>query len=514
MKDSTKQILKLIQMSVSYLMVFLAFNGLRFSSLTFHPRTWLTHLSLSLPTHNTGTQTIMSSLLPGNLGYWSIACIYITFTLSSLLLSSAFVIAVTVKWSLFIGGLLYLGFIVANIWPDWVTLVPGALVLGIGASIIWAAQGAYVTNAALAYAHVSGKPPRSSVGLFNGIFFGIFQLSMLIGNLISSLILSSGGSSGAGSSSGSALSSDEDSWSASASESLLSASSSSAVGINPRAKLLFYSYTCICGAGVIGLLLLPKPGESHKAAAGADEAAELESKQKIKNPLERVIGAVVLLKEPRMFLMVPYLLFTGLEQAFVFGDFTKQFVRELHGVQNVGFVMSVFGVVDSVFSFVLGRLADRIGARWIGYTGAALLAVFLGTIRFFRTTAFGVTIPAAFMWAALLGIADACMFGVFCNAATATLFHDRAEAAFSNVKVFQAGGTALMFFLGPILTFNIKIIIISATLVIAVIAVVILDTRVFPLRPQTQETPEPSQGHVQHKASETAPLIADKSTSD
>lgn len=453
----------------------------------------------------------MSSLLPGNLGYWSIACIYITFTLSSLLLSSAFVIAVTVKWSLFIGGVLYLGFIIANIWPDWVTLVPGALVLGIGASIIWAAQGAYVTNAALAYAHVSGKPPRSSIGLFNGIFFGIFQLSMLIGNLISSLILSTGGGGDASSGAGSALSSDEDSWAAS--ESALSASSSE--GINPRAKLLFYSYACICSAGVIGLLLLPKPQESHKAAAAAGaEAAELESKQKIKNPLERVIGAVVLLKEPRMFLMVPYLLFTGLEQAFVFGDFTKQFVRELHGVQNVGFVMSVFGSVDSVFSFALGRLADRIGARWIGYTGAALLAVFLGTIRFFRTTAFGVTLPAAFMWAALLGIADACMFGVFCNAATATLFHDRAEAAFSNVKTFQAGGTALMFFLGPILTFNIKIIIISATLVVAVIATIVLDTRVFPLRPQTQESPEASQGQVQHKASETAPLIADKSTSD
>ena len=457
----------------------------------------------------------MSSLLPGNLGYWSIACIYITFTLSSLLLSSAFVIAATVKWSLFIGSILYLSFIVANIWPDWVTLVPGALVLGFGASIIWAAQGAYVTNAALAYAHVAGKPPRSSVGLFNGIFFGIFQLSMLIGNLISSLILSSGGgSSNNGSSASSADSGDEASWDAS--ESLLSASSSE--GINPRAKMLFYSYTGICSAGVIGLLLLPKPQESHKAAAaagaGADSAAELEAKPKIKSPLERVIGAVVLLKEPRMFLMVPYLLFTGLEQAFVFGDFTKQFVRELHGVQNVGFVMSVFGSVDSVFSFALGRLADRIGARWIGYTGAALLAVFLGTIRFFRSTAFGVTLPAAFMWAALLGVADACMFGVFCNAATATLFHDRAEAAFSNVKVFQAGGTALMFFLGPILTFNIKIIIISATLVVAVIAVIILDTRVFPLRPQTQDVPEASQGHVQHKASETAPLIADKTTTD
>jgi len=420
-------------MSISFLMVFLAFNG---------------------------TQTIMSSLLPGNLGYWSIACIYIAFTASSLLLSSAFVIAVTTKWSLFIGGVLYLGFIIANIWPMWLTLVPCAVVLGIGAAIIWTAQGSYVTNAALYYAELSGKPPRSSIGMFNGIFFGIFQLSMLIGNIISSLVLRT------------------DDESSSSGDSLSDLFSSSEEEMNPNAQLLFFIYTGICSVGVIGLFFLPSPGNDDKA------------KQAIKNPLEKIIGAIILWKEPRMFLMMPYLLFTGLEQAFVFGDFTKQFVRELHGVQNVGFVMSVFGFVDSLSSFLLGRITDTIGARWMGYSGAVLMAIFLGTIAFFRDTVFGVTLPAAFMWAALLGLADACIFSVFCNAAMAILFPDRAEAAFSNVKVFQAGATALMFFLGPLLTFDIKLIILACTLVFACICVIILDVRVYPLRPQNKEQSE------------------------
>lgn len=437
----------------------------------------------------------MSSLLKGTLGYWSIACIYIAFTLSSLLLSSAFVIKVTIKWSLFIGGLLYLGFIVANIWPLWETLVPAAVVLGIGASIIWAAQGSYVTTAALSYARDTGKPPRSSVGLFNGIFFGIFQLSMLIGNIISSLILHPGGGSDASSS---LFDSSSDSTTAT------SSSTSSSSSENANAKTLFTVYSITCSAGVLGLLLLPKP--QHGAGGAAQKT--------VKNPLEKIIGAVVLLKEPRMFLMVPYLFFTGLEQAFVFGDFTKQFVRELHGVHQVGFVMSVFGAVDSVSSFVLGRVTDRIGARWIGYCGAVLLAAFLGTIHFCRYSPFGVTLKAAFLWAALLGVADACMFSVFCNAAMATLFHDRAEAAFSNVKVFQAGGTALMFFLGPMLTFDIKIYIISATMVVAVIAILILDTCVYSLGPQTQTddaAQEPaSSKHIQNPdklKEEQAPLI-------
>jgi len=433
-------------MSVSFLLVFLAFNG---------------------------TQTIVSSLLPGSLGYWSVACIYISFTLSSLLFSSAFVIATSTKISLAVGAFLYLGFIGANIYPMWITLVIAAVILGFGAAIIWTAQGSYVTNAALCYAKLSNKPPRSSIGLFNGIFFGIFQLSMLIGNILSSVILSSGGSSSESLSDLSGSFFDD-------------SSSSSEPEINPQAKILFYVYTAVCFVGFVGLCFLPK-------ANSADDSP----KQKIKNPIEKVIGAIVLWKEPRMFLMIPYLVFTGLEQAFVFGDFTKQFVRELHGVEMVGYVMSSFGAIDSICSFALGRLADRIGARWIGYSGVVLMTVFLGTIRFFRDSTFGVTLPAAFMWAALLGVGDACIFSVFCNAAMATLFPDRAEAAFSNVKVFQAGATGLMFFLGPLLTFDIKIYILAASLVVAVICVIILDTRVYSLGPQNKNQEE------------TDPLIAD-----
>jgi len=466
MKPHVAQVVKLVAMSISFLLVFLAFNG---------------------------TQTIMSSLLSGRLGYWSIACIYIAFTISSLFLSSAFVIAVSIKWSLFIGGVLYLGFIVANIFPSWETLVPFAVVLGIGASIIWAAEGAYVTNAAVSYAQLTQRPERSSLGLFNGIFFGIFQLSMFIGNIISSLVLSS--------------SSDDNS------DSSLSYSSGEKTH---RAKLLFYIYTSICSIGVFGLLLLPSPesnDDSDEDEGNKKRKPKTVKKKEFKNPLEKIIGALILWKEPRMLLMIAYLLFTGFEQAFIFGDFTKQFVRELHGVHNVGFVMSVFGAVDSICSFIFGRVADRIGARWIGYSGAILMSVFLVTIRFCRDSTFGETLAAAFMWSALLGVADACIFSVFCNAAMAILFSDRAEAAFSNVKVFQAGGTAIMFFLAPYLTFNTKIYIMSGTLLVAVICILILDLRVSPLRPQkikdpSKNVPTDSVSDIQtSESSERMPLI-------
>ena len=502
MEKHTFQILKLLLLSVSFLLMFLAFNGLRFS---FFFLFWVFKYHSS--SFITGTQTIMSSLLEAKLSSVSLSCIYIAFTLSSLLLSSAFVIFVGVKWSLFVGGVLYLGFIVANIYPMFETLIPFAILLGVGAAIIWTAEGSYVTKAAVGFAQLTKKPERSSMGLFNGIFFGIFQLSMLIGNIISSLVLS-----GSDESSSSSFSDEADK--------LSSSSSASGTKMNPRAKLLFFIYTGISSIGCIGLLLLPPPEPSKKkdeekpenvteGETKTPDSGEVETQPvvKVKNPMEKIIGAIILWKDPRMFLMIPYLLFTGFEQAFIFADFTKQFVRELHGVQNVGFVMSVFGAIDSVFSFFLGRLADRIGARWIGYSGVVLLSLFLGTIRFCRDSTFGETMAAAFMWSALLGIADACIFSVFCNAAMALLFPDKSESAFANVKVFQAGGTALMFFLGPYLSFNTKIYIISGTMLLATICIVILDLRVFPLRPQKKDA-VPSENNIQHSQdSEKMPLI-------
>ena len=54
-----------------------------------------------------GTQSLLSSILPGDLGYWSLGCIYLSFTIGSLLLSTIAVTILTPKWAMFIGSFFY-----------------------------------------------------------------------------------------------------------------------------------------------------------------------------------------------------------------------------------------------------------------------------------------------------------------------------------------------------------------------------------------------------------------------
>jgi hypothetical protein len=46
-----------------------------------------------------------------------------------------------IRWSLFVGGLAYTTFVAANIYPAWYILIPSSVVVGIGAAVLWNAQG-------------------------------------------------------------------------------------------------------------------------------------------------------------------------------------------------------------------------------------------------------------------------------------------------------------------------------------------------------------------------------------
>ena len=56
---------------------------------------------------SSGTNSLLSSILPGNLGYWSLGCIYLSFTIGSLFLSTIAVTILTPKWAMFIGSFFY-----------------------------------------------------------------------------------------------------------------------------------------------------------------------------------------------------------------------------------------------------------------------------------------------------------------------------------------------------------------------------------------------------------------------
>ena len=60
-------------------------------------------------------------------------------------------------------------------------------------------------------------------------------------------------------------------------------------------------------------------------------------------------------------LLVPLLWFCGLEQSFIWGDYTSTYIKPTIGFDNIGYVMATFGAADVVASRLFGQLSDRLG---------------------------------------------------------------------------------------------------------------------------------------------------------
>ncbi|RHY96104.1 hypothetical protein DYB37_007371 [Aphanomyces astaci] len=61
----------------------------------------------------------------------------------------------------------------------------------------------------------------------------------------------------------------------------------------------------------------------------------------------------------RMVLLGPVMIFHGLQQGFVTGEFTAHVIRESLGSASIGIVMAVYGVVNVMSAFAFGKVADR-----------------------------------------------------------------------------------------------------------------------------------------------------------
>ena len=82
--------------------------------------------------------------------------------------------------------LCYVAYIIAQFYPTFGTLIPGAIILGLGAAPMWSAKCTYLTQVGNKYADLIGENTEVIVVRFFGIFFLAFQSSSIWGNIISS----------------------------------------------------------------------------------------------------------------------------------------------------------------------------------------------------------------------------------------------------------------------------------------------------------------------------------------
>jgi MFS family permease len=377
------------------------------------------------------TQNLESSL-NADVGYWSVATIYFTITVLTLIAPPA------VAWagpriSMVFGGVCFVVFMAANLHPIWATMIPASFLLGAGASALWTAQGVYLTACARLYAAETGKEPSETMGMFTGIFFGFFQLNQMTGNLAAAGLLERKGST----------------------------------------TLLFIVFVALAGVSVLTFMFLRKIApEDLRAKCGPSDsddsgaAASSSSSPRQPGSTVSILDVARLHRDRRLLLLVPVVVYNGLSVAFAGGDFTKDAVRasladpgdtsKTAGAHWIGYVMAANSAVNVLGSVGLGRLSDAVGrapVMFVGLVAHVAFAVMCLSVDFNDGHKYYALLFGA---AGLFGLGDA-VLNTQINSILGVLFPERPEAAFSSFKMWQSAATAAAFFYGPKVNFDHKL---------------------------------------------------------
>ena len=122
------------------------------------------------------------------LGYSNLAIASATFIIFGLFGSSLIKLLGT-KYSLIVSyfcALIYAG---ANYYPQWYTLVPGAICSGLAQTIMFAAGGIHVTNMAIEHATALNEKTDHLIAFFNGLYSMFLKFMYIPGNAAITAIL-------------------------------------------------------------------------------------------------------------------------------------------------------------------------------------------------------------------------------------------------------------------------------------------------------------------------------------
>lgn len=413
---------------------------------------------LSLFTAYGGLQSLQSSLnAEQGMGVASLSVIYASIIVSSMFLPPIMIKNLGCKWTIVVGMACYVSYSFGNLYPGWYTLIPTSVILGLGGSPLWSAKCTYLTISGNVQAAKDGNRGSDVINQYFGIFFFIFQSSAVWGNLMSSLIF--------GQDTDIAFIPEEQLQSCGAADCGLNISINSTT-TRPAQKLVWTLVGCYIGVGVLAMLIV---------AVFLDNIDREQSSQFRGNrePFCHTFMATFrLLKDWRLVTLIPLTMYSGFEQSFLSGEYTKNYVTCALGIHFVGYVMMCFGATNSLCSFLFGRLAR--------YTGRAALFFFAALTNFASIIALLYwrphpdQLPVFFVFPALWGMADA-IWQTQTNALYGVLFPRDKEAAFANYRMWESLGFVIAFAYSTFLCLEYKLYILLAVLVLTLITYPIVE---------------------------------------
>ncbi|XP_028252453.1 protein unc-93 homolog A [Parambassis ranga] len=415
---------------------------------------------LSLFTAYGGLQSLQSSLnAEEGMGVASLSVIYASIIISSMFLPPLMIKNLGCKWTIVAGMACYVSYSVGNLYPGWYTLIPTSAILGLGGSPLWSAKCTYLTISGNRQAAKDNKKGSDVINQYFGIFFFIFQSSAVWGNLMSSLIF--------GQDTSIADIPEEQLQTCGAADCGLFVNASSTT-TRPAQKLVWTLVGCYIGVGVLAMIIV---------AVFLDNIDQEETSQfrGSREPFcHTFLATFRLLKDRRLLILIPLTMYSGFEQSFLSGEYTKNYVTCALGIHFVGFVMMCFGAFNSLSSFLFGRLARYTGRAALFFLAALINFSCILALLFWRPHPD--ELPVFFVFPALWGVADA-IWQTQTNALYGVLFPRDKEAAFANYRMWESLGFVIAFAYSTFICLEYKLYILLAVLVLTVITYPIVEYR-------------------------------------
>uniref|UniRef100_A0A1I7V6N9 UNC93-like protein n=1 Tax=Loa loa TaxID=7209 RepID=A0A1I7V6N9_LOALO len=240
------------------------------------------------------------------------------------------------------------------------SLIPASILAGCAGSCLWAAKCVYILECGTKYAQLNIEAQNIVIIRFFGYFFMVLHLGQVIGNLISSFILTAATSHRQ-------LEDQVQKCCGHLFHDNLSYLSDQAIeNLRRPAQNVYLSlcgiyFCCTIVALMIVLLFLN--------SLRKDEITRLEEPFFSTDICKAIFRN---LTYPKSLLLVPLTFFSGVEQAFVVGLYTKAYIGCGLGIGQIGFMMTGFGVADAICSLVFGPLMKLFGRMPLFVFGAVI----------------------------------------------------------------------------------------------------------------------------------------------
>lgn len=126
----------------------------------------------------------------GNLGYFWLATLYISFAISSLFSTPMINLWGHIRW-MQVGTFWYMVWLVAGLLPValsdsktnhttiWIVMILAGIINGFGASLLWIGWNTYISSCTTPL----------NVGLYFGILWSLFMFSQIIGNFVAAILI-------------------------------------------------------------------------------------------------------------------------------------------------------------------------------------------------------------------------------------------------------------------------------------------------------------------------------------